>query len=195
MPRLWHDWTKPKPFLSQLMPVTRTWSRWWCAGWWWHTVTCMCTWGLPSPVMALFRLPLRKANSKIPHVLKFVSFVKKDFWKSAFSRRRSRHYWCKEASDGLELTLSLCLNCTAGVKQSLGVSRSTCNGVCHVEAGCPLSKTWSNSSNTNFSVIHDKRQPTTMMIFRICNEHIVTGRPVREFLTNNATGLGGARNL
>ncbi len=132
------------------------------------------------------------ATAEIPHVLKFVSFLKKNNDIPFYVKRRvfdaalasALLYGCESwlTADLTPIT-SLYNRC---LKELLGVRRSTCNDVCYVEAGCPplpqivknkqhtfYRKMWQERYNIlddtfmfAIKLVLDSRSPTSRLICR-----------------------------
>ena len=141
------------------------------------------------------------ANAKMPHVLKFVSFISKNNDVPFFVKRRvfdaalmsSLIYGC-ESWIGADLKpmnklYNWCL------KRLLGVRKSTCNDVCYVESGYPpLHELVRYRQHKFFRSMWQERalyedDPLTHVIKLVIETNTPTSRIVRELISTEETDL------
>ena len=137
------------------------------------------------------------ANSKMPHILKFVSFIRKNsdipfnIKKRVFDAAlmSTLLYGC-ESWVGADLKPMTKLY-NWGLKTLLGVRRSTCNDVCYVESGYPpLCDLVKYKQHKFFHTMWRDRaayddDPLSFVINMVTGSNTCTARSVREFLDND----------
>ena len=142
-----------------------------------------------------------QATLKMPHVLKFVSFIKKNNDIPFVVKKRvfdaalmsTLIYGCESwlAAD-LKPMAKMYNWC---VKQLLGVRRSTCNDVCLVELGYPpLKDLIKFKQHKFFRTIWQERNsydddPLYFTMKIVCETNTVTARLIREFLASEVASL------
>ena len=138
------------------------------------------------------------AKAKIPHVLKYVSFLRKNNDIPFIVKRRvldaalmsTLLYGC-ESWLGADLKpMSKLYNWC--LKELLGVRRSTCNEVCYAELGYPsLPQIVALKQHKFFRNIQLERSymrddPLNFAINLVSNDNTATGRLIRRYTTTNA---------
>lgn len=141
------------------------------------------------------------ARAKMPHVLKFVSFVNKNNDIPFFVKKRvfvaalmsSLLYGC-ESWIGADLKPMIKLYNWC-LKKLLGVRKSTCNDVCYVESGyLPLPDIVRNKQHKFVHVMWQERSqlvddPLVYVLNLAVNTNTVTGRNVNHMITQNVPEL------
>ena len=137
------------------------------------------------------------ASLKMPHVLKFVSFIKKNNDIPYIVKKRvfeaalmsTLLYGCESwVGADMKPMLKLYNWC---LKTLLGVRRSTCNDVCYVESGyMPLKDLVGLKQNTFFRSMWQERSgneddPLLFVMNLASRSNTVTGRLVREYMNND----------
>lgn len=144
------------------------------------------------------------ANTRMPHVLKFVSFIRKNNDIPFVAKRRvfeaalmsSLIYGC-ESWIGADIKPMLKLYNWC-LKTLLGVRRSTCNDVCYVESGYPPLQEIIRYKQHKFfhNMWQDRSQynddPLAFVIGLVTNTNTPTGRLLREFTNTEVTDLSDA---
>lgn len=146
------------------------------------------------------------AASRMPHVLKFVSFISKNNDIPFIVKKRvfeaalmsTLVYGCESWIGGdLKPMVKLYNWC---LKTLLGVRRSTCNDVCYVESGYPpLGELVRHKQHKFFRTMWRERSgldddPLMFIIGLVTNANTVTGRCVRGFLLHDPGKLDGVRH-
>ena len=145
-----------------------------------------------------------QANMKMPHVLKFVSFIKKN---------NDIPYIVKKRVFEAALMSTLLYGCESWIgadikpmaklynwclKQLLGVRKFTCNDVCYAESGYPpLKDLIEFKQHTFFRAMWQERSaynddPLFFVLNLVKGSNTATGKLVREFINNNVKNLSAA---
>ncbi len=145
-----------------------------------------------------------QANLKMPHVLKFVSFIKKN---------NDIPYIVKKRVFEAALMSTLLYGCESWIgadikpmaklynwclKQLLGVRKFTCNDVCYAESGYPpLKDLIEFKQHTFYRTMWQERStydddPLFFVLNLVKDMNTVTGKLVREFINNNVKDLSVA---
>ena len=141
------------------------------------------------------------ANAKMPHVLKFVSFINKNNDIPFFVKKRvfeaalmsSLVYGCESwLGADLKPMIKLYNWC---IKKLLGVRKFTCNDVCYIESGfLPLPDIVKHKQHSFLNAMWQERynyndDPLMHVLKLVINSSHVTSRLVREMTTNNVPDL------
>ena len=147
-----------------------------------------------------------QAALKMPHVLKFVSFIKKNNDEPFVVKKRvfdaallsSLIYGCESWVGADIKPMSKLYNWC--LKQLLGVKRSTCNDVCYADSGYPpLEDLVQNRQHICFRSMLQERSnydddPLSFVIRMVMDMNTVTGQSIRHFLDSDVTDISEIRN-